>query len=146
MMSRLVLYEYPYNKDLDGSTAKEPKSWANPTERKTVAKPAPGAAPVDDGQTHWGWLGGEETAADAGLWPQDDAPVEMLQVASSRDAALGYESRRAREEGGGRRVWVSGSALVEMGTFAGVGVAVVVFLMEVRRRQRVAMGQDYTSV
>ena len=28
------------------------------------------AAPVDDGQVHWGWLGGVAASEDKGLWPQ----------------------------------------------------------------------------
>ena len=81
--------------------------------------------------------------------------VEMLQVGGKEARRAGEEGDRAwrGERGGGgrgsvivKRVWVTGNAVVEMGWFVGVGAAVAVVVMEVRRRRRVAYGQHYAEV
>jgi hypothetical protein len=90
-----------------------------------------------------GRLGGANAPADAGLWPQategegegEGGRVEMLQVSAGNGG-----------RGGGRRAWVTGGAVVQMGSLAGLGVAAVVVVLEWRRRRRVATGLDYTSV
>ena len=153
MVSRLVLYEHPYNKDLDGSPASEPESWARPAaEGRSVQLPID--HPVEDGQVHWGWMGGVQSNVDKGLWPQDrsDAPVELLEAAAPsqpqgmRHGASSWRGGRLVERGG----WpgLAGRALGKTGSLAGVGaVFVVAGMLEVlRRRRRVAAGLEYTSV
>lgn len=145
MVSRLVLYEHPYDKDLDGSQASEPESWKPPAaEGKTVQLPID--HPIDDGKMHWGWMGGVQSNVDKGLWPQNKAPapIELLQA----DGASRPHVRRAG--GGGdreRRLSVTGNVLGEMGSLAGVGAVVLAAgLVAMRQRRREALGQQYTAV
>ena len=80
-----MLYEHRYDKDLNGEPATAPTSWERveggavyiepPAAHAQVRPDPPNTHPPDDGETHWGWLGGSHTAADTGLWPSDD-PAE----------------------------------------------------------------------
>ena len=165
--------QHAHDRDLDGTPATEPASWKPHAAPGKQVSPSV-AAPIDDGQVHWGWIGGIAASEDKGLWPQrasqdedagDDArPIEMLQVdqsavwggrggrgASGRGAwqELGVVGAGREEKDGsrGRWTWASSKArLAEMGSWAGVGVAAVVVVLEWRRRRRAGGGTQYTAM
>jgi len=84
--------QHAHDRDLDGTPATEPASWKPHAAPGKQVSPSV-AAPIDDGQVHWGWIGGIAASEDKGLWPQrasqdEDAgdvarPIEMLQVDQS---------------------------------------------------------------